>query len=85
MNKYRVVWHYGLFAVLTDELIIADKIMEADNIKSVKYLDVLTDEERKKYSSSINYCLRVLNCDSKEKIDIDYGSYSKFITVTKIE
>lgn len=86
-NKFKIIWHYWLYPSNIfphDSSVIKTEIVDADSIKDVNAISILTEEEKKKYEIDIKMCLRVLYCDDPDYHVIDYGSHSKFITIIKL-
>ncbi len=86
MNKYKVIWYVGCVCQeeIPEENIIKQYTVEAEDIKSVKELDILTEAEKKKFEVNIEYCLRCIAYDNPNQHWYDYGSYSRFIYVKKV-
>lgn len=87
MNKYKVTWYAGplLDPELNPEKVLAEQIVEAKDIDSVKQLEVLPASERQDYDINIKYAMRVIDCYNPDQHWYDYGSHSKFICVRLIK
>ena len=78
MNKYLVTWYKG--SIETEKTILKQKTVEAENINDVEYLDLLPDNIREKV-----YYTRGVLFDPEHHIGIDYGSWTEFISIRKVD
>lgn len=77
MKRYLVTWF--------SEKVLKKKIYRAKNIDDVKWLEILPEEEKKRYAVSIAHCIGVSLVEKGKKQIYDYGSHTKFVSVEIIK